>query len=183
MKFNQHTELEVLIPQHISMFCVATAHAILLNSIITYIYGYYLLSICEFGLYISSVIFWSKVRHNGIEKNIDICLVIINCCYGTYISFTLPIYYNIFWLCTISFCCLTFIMNEYIFYYQVRIHYNKYIPTKTDEITKYNWFSLDYTNPHTHNREMAYYRSTITHGTILHIITSISSIYCITHSK
>ena len=178
--YSQHNHNEILIPQHISNYCLFSTQFILLNSIVSYIYKLQLLSYLQVCLYISSVVFWSKVKHNGIEKKIDIFFVIIACIYGTNVSFSLKRFYNLFWLYTVLLSGIVFIMNEQLFYYQVRIYYNKTIENKK-KIIKYDFFSLEYTNPNTHEREMAYYRNTIVHGTCFHIFVSISAIYCICH--
>ncbi len=180
--YYQHNDNEILIPQHISFFCLCSIQTMLLNSIIVYQYNYKILSFLTFCVYISSIIFWSKVRHSGIEKTIDIICVISGGTYGTYISFSLPKFYNLFWLYTVGISLIIFAMNELLFYYQVRIHYNKFILANVAKISKYEFFSLKYTNPNTHEREMAYYRNTLIHGIFFHIIPSMSSIYCITHS-
>jgi len=179
----QHIHNEILIPQHISSICLFSIQPMLINSIIVYQYNFKTLSFLTFCIYISSIIFWSKVKHTGIEKTLDIICVISGGAYGTYISFSLPKFYNLFWLYTLFICLTVFAINELLFYYQVRVHYNYFIYTNSRKTAKYNCFSLKYTNPNTHEREMAYYRNTIIHGLFFHIIPSISSIYCITHGS
>lgn len=180
-KYNQHLHNEILIPQHISNYCLFSAQFILLNSLVSFNYNLKLLAALQLCLYISTLFFWKQVSHNGIEKKIDIFFVITTCSYGTYISFSLPKFYNLFWLCSVSLSMIIFITNETLFYYQVRIFYNKQIKNINSKIVKYNFFSLKYTNPNTHEREMAYYRNTIVHGTCFHIFIPLSAIYCICH--
>ncbi len=182
LSFVQHDDQEVLIPQHISFYCLCSIQTMLLNTVVVYIYGFKALSFFTGCIYLSSIVFWSKVRHTGIEKVVDVVCVVTGGLYGTYVSFQLPRFYNMFWLCTVMICVFVFVSNELLFFFQVRIHYNKRINMESS-ITKYRFFSLKYTNPHTHEREMAYYRSTLVHGLFFHIIPSMASIYCIVHGS
>lgn len=170
--YKQHEDKEILIPQFM-----------LVNSVVAYKYNHLILSFLTMCIYFSSIIFWSKVRHTGIEKTIDIVFVFTGGVYGTHVSYSLNSFYNMFWIYTVCLCILVFIINETLFYYQVRIHYNKRLFKHEKRVINYRFFSLEYTDPHTHEREMAYYRSTIIHGVFFHVVVSLSSIYCIVHGK
>lgn len=172
----QHTDKEVLIPQHISKHAVYSAQCLIILSFIAYKYEYYKLWVLLTTLYISSIFHWSKVRYKGLVKTIDIILA-----FSTMITITFydinrfcPVCQNV-WYFTAFIISIAFITNEILFYYQV-LRYNNTIINKP--CIKYRYFSLEYTNPNTIQRELAYYRSTYTHIIFIHILSCIVSGYC-----
>lgn len=182
MIYNEHNHPEIFIPRHITKHCLYTIQFILLSAIIAFIHKYYILASLQGCLYITSYHHWKKVKHNGTEKTLDISFVIISGTYGTYTSFLLPNpTYKSVWLITISLALFFFVMNEILLYYQVRRFYNQVLPDSKHHT--YHYFSLTYTNPYTYQRELAYLRSTLTHGIFFHIFVMISSIICIVNGN
>ena len=150
---------------------------ILLNVFVCYAYCYYVLAFFNFCLYLSTITHWQKVKHDGIERKIDVCCVVSTFSHATYVSFTLPQMYTYKWLISLSTCITIFYINEKLFYYQVLQYKNK----KQDEIlcVPFHYFSMKCTKPHTFERELAYYRNVITHGLGLHTFLCIVSMYCV----
>jgi hypothetical protein len=69
-------------------------------------------------------------------------------------------------------------MNETLFYYQVLKNGDKKNGDKKNDDKKFHYFSLQYTEPNTRERELAYYRSTYTHMLATHIIPFLVCLYC-----
>jgi len=165
--FKQHTDNIVLIPQHISRIALISVQFLLFVCYLAYIYEYNRLCVLLFGLYISSILHWNKIQYKGLIKTIDILLV-----NGVFLHVTIFDCYRFsnshrfLWYNTAIISVVAFITNEYLFYHQVLKNKNK----KVQFTDKYWYFSLDYTNPNTMNRELAYYRSTFTHMLFIHIL-------------
>lgn len=176
MTYLQHTDVEILVPQHISKNALYSAQFFVMLSIIAFNYKYYKMLLLLSLLYITSILHWRKVKYFSIIKTIDIILAFL-----TIITITLfdihrfcNMYKNV-WYFTVFIVLSAFIVNEILFYYQVLIYKNKIM---NKYCKKYYYFSLEYTNPNTIQREYAYYRSTYTHMLFIHIIPSIVSGYC-----
>ena len=191
--FKQHTDKIILIPQHISRIALFSVQFVLFVCYLAYIYEYTRLCILLFGLYVSSILHWNKVQHKGIVKTIDIILANSVFMHVTIFDCNRFIHKYI-WYITAVISVSGFITNEYLFYHQVltplRIYpkgahgnftlLNRPIMgdlivqrcknKKVGFISKYWYFSLDYTNPNTMNRELAYYRSTFTHMFFIHVL-------------
>jgi hypothetical protein len=172
----QHTDTDILVPQHISKKALYSAQCLIILSGIAFIYEYYKLFVLLFLLYISSILHWSKVLYKGLVKTIDIILA-----FSTIITITFydinrfcPVYQKV-WYYTVTIISTAFITNEVLFYYQVLRYSNKIInrPCKN-----YWYFSLEYTNPNTYQRELSYYRNTYTHMVFVHILPPVVSGYC-----
>ena len=165
--FKQHTDNIVIIPQHISRIALFSVQFILYVCYLTYIYEYNRLCMLTFALYISSMLHWNKVKYQGIVKTIDILFangVFLHVTIFDCHRFLYP--HRLLWYNTVIISATAFITNEYLFYHQVLKYKNKRVKF-TD---KFWYFSLDYTNPNTMNRELAYYRSTFTHMFFIHIL-------------
>ena len=178
-KYIEHDHEVVLIPRHISRIGVYTCHIILFSSIISCMYKYYILSILESCLYLTSILHWRKIKHGGIERKLDVFCVILTLSHATYISLQMPLFYTSIWCINLTCSSIIYVKNEYLFFYQVLQFYNKKIQNYNKS---FDYFSVEYTNPHTYEREMAYYRNVITHVVFLHIGLCLVSIYCIVHN-
>ena len=176
MIYLQHIDLDILVPQHISKNALYSAQAFIILSCVAFMYKYYNLFILLFMLYISSLLHWRKVKYFSLIKVIDIILAFLTISVITFYDITrfCPFYRNI-WYYSVFIISTAFTTNEILFYYQILRYKNKIIdkPCK-----KYHYFSLEYTNPNTIQREFAYYRSTYTHMIFIHIVPSIVSSYC-----
>lgn len=164
-EYIEHNDPVIYIPRHISKIGVYTSHIILLNSIITFIYKYRLLALLEFILYITSVQLWREIKHECIERKIDVCAVVSTLSYATYTSYHMKPIYTYIWISSLILATIVYIKNDYMFYCQIK--YTK---------------GLEYTLPNTYQRECAYYRNVITHCITLHLGLSFISIYCIVHN-
>ena len=116
----KHTDNIILVPQHISRFALFSVEFILFVCYLAYIYEYNRLCILFFGLYLSSILDWNKVKYEGIVKTIDILLanevilhVTIFDCYRFLDT------HRFLWYNTVIICSVGFITNEYLFYHQV----------------------------------------------------------------
>jgi len=163
--FKQHTDNIILIPQHISRLALISVQFVLFVCYLAYIYQYNRLFFLTFGLYVSSIFHWNKVKYKGLIKTIDILFA-----NGVFLHVTMFDCYRFsnehrfLWYNTAIISVTAFITNEYLFYHQVLKN------TKVVSNKKYSYFSLDYTPPNTMNRELAYYRSTFTHMFFIHIL-------------
>ena len=201
--YKYHDTYEPQIPPHISIICVATAHLYLIPGIL-FIYckqPLVMLFGCSLiALYISSITHWRYPMFDSYIHYIDIFLVIENSLYATCILYTFSTTVFTIWMVNVSFALPIFIMNEILYYYQVKIPKNilrndpDFKPTKNSNSNltltltpildsndskdssvwcKYfqNYFSLEPTWPNTPEREYAYYRSVITHAIFIHGLT------------
>ena len=174
-KYLEHDHHEIMIPMHITRIGLFTCQMTLINAIITYYNGYYLLGLLDFCLYLTSLAHWRKIKHSGIERKLDIAFVVITLANATYESILMNQIYTCIWIVSLLCGCSLFFINEKLFYYQV-LH-------KGCNISEpFHYFSLAYTKPGTLERELAYYRNVITHGISLHVGLNLVSIYCIVHN-
>ena len=173
--FKQHTDTIILIPQHISRNAFVSIQFILLVWYLAYIYEYNRLLYLLSGLYISSMLHWNRVQYRGIVKTVDILFV-----NGTFAHVSIFDIHRFMrehwslWYSTVIVCAIVFAGNEYLFYHQVLKYNNKRVVYNG----MYWYFSLDYTNPNTIERELAYYRSTITHMIFIHILPTCVCAFC-----
>ena len=184
MKYVEHDDKYILIPRHISNICVyTTCPVILLSSMVCFWYQYYLLAFLEFCTFLTSIAHWKKIKHIGIERKLDICCLATTLSYATYTSFLMPQFYTYLWMTTVTTGTIIFYKNEQLFYYQVLQYNNKIIDKSVYKgDLPFHYFSIEYTNPHTFEREIAYYRNVITHGVTLHIGFCLASMYCIIYN-
>jgi hypothetical protein len=162
----------LMIPKYISKYANFSSLFILLESFILYNFSKYLSSFLKFCLYISTLLNWFEVRYNSFIKKIDIAIVILSNLSIGYDSFLLNCFH--IWLYGSVIVIFVFMINKFIFYYQVEIYKNNTIEYFIEP--NYSYFSLQYTNPYTISREKAYFRLAFTHIIFLHIIPSIISI-------
>ena len=59
----QHTDTDILVPQHISKKALYSTQCLIILSFIALTYSYYKLFILLFVLYISSLVHWRKVKY------------------------------------------------------------------------------------------------------------------------
>ena len=201
--YKHHDTYEPQIPPHISIICVATAHLYLIPGILFLFCKQPLVMLfgCSLiALYISSITHWRYPMFDSYIHYIDFFWVIENGIYATCILYTFSNTTFTIWMVNGSFALPIFIMNEILYYYQVKIPKNilrndpDFKPTKSSNLNlnltltpildsndskdssvwcKYfqNYFSLEPTWPNTPEREYAYYRSVITHAIFIHGLT------------
>ena len=176
--FLQHNDPYILIPQHISRqafysiqvlgFCIGAA----------YYTKYYITCLLISILYTTSMLHWNKIYYSSIIKKLDIFAVIVLVLNVTFYDSYYYKEYKIYWFICCPLFILTFIMNETLFYYQVLKNGDKKNGDKKNDDKKFHYFSLQYTEPNTRERELAYYRSTYTHMLATHIIPFLVCLYC-----
>ena len=177
----QHIDAIILIPQHISRNAFYSIQMIIITAGVAYFLEYYICSILYVFIYFTSLIHWNEIRYTSIVKNIDITLIIASVLILTLKESVKFKEYRIVWFYFLPIFIGFFIMNEILLHYQILIHKNKVIKNKTDDkdkIVKFHYFSLEYTNPNTEERELAYYRSTYTHMVCIHILPFAVGMYC-----
>jgi len=151
-------------------------------------------------LYTTSIIHWQHPLYQSVGYYADLFMVFVTICYGTYATYyTSKLVFTI-WMVCLSICTIIFITNEILYYWQVIIPknilksnpdfiYTDTFTNATTTVTNENteskvikntetigseikrYFSLEPTWPRTQAREYAYYRSTITHGIGVHLLT------------
>jgi hypothetical protein len=186
--FLQHNDPYILIPQHISRqafysiqvigFCIGAAYQT----------KYYITCLIISILYTTSMLHWNKILYTSIIKKLDIFTVIILVLNVTFNDSYYYKEYKIYWFICCPLFILSFIMNETLFYYQVlknddkknddKRNDDKRNDDKRNDEHNFHYFSLQYTEPNTRERELAYYRSTYTHMLNTHIIPFLVCLYC-----
>jgi hypothetical protein len=183
--YKHHDTYEPQIPPHISIFCVGTAHFFLFSGTL-YLFckqPLFIIIGCNLlALYISSVIHWKYSMFDSVIHYVDFVLVIDNVVYTTYVLYTFSNLVFTIWIINISVAFFIFIINEILYYYQIKVPKNILRNNPTFKMNDSNmkllelnhfqkYFSLEPTWPNTPQREYAYYRSTITHGLFVHGLT------------
>lgn len=163
----------LMLPKYISSYGKYSAFFILGEASFLFYFSKYVLGFFKLCLYITTTLHWHEVYNDSLIKRIDITMVLISNLLAGYESF-LCNFFNVWLMCS-TIVIIIFMINKTLFYYQVQIHKQKSI----EYFNKYKpfYFSLQYTNPGTLNREYAYYRTTFTHLIFIHVIPSLISMY------
>lgn len=103
VKYLQHDDKVILVPHHISKFCIYTCQLILLNSIVIYSYHYNLLAFLNLCLYFSSISHWQKSKTWWYREK-SRCLL----CYNNSISCDFYILFNATFLHLSMVRCITY---------------------------------------------------------------------------
>ena len=145
--------IEIIIPPHISRQAFYTIPLFGITSIITFLYDFKRLSLCSFGIMLTSFAHWNLVKKEGMERNADRVLIIL-----TYTSFWVDAQrfcpeYLVWWYYIIIFSTVVITANQLGFYHIYK--------TSRDRILL----------------ERASYISTYIHLLFSHIISSASCIY------
>ncbi len=163
----------IRIPQHISRYAHLSATFFLYNSILAYVLKYRVLSFLLLCLYITTILHWNDCKY-GIIRNIDIIILCVTLAYVTFIeSHNIFPKYRSYWFYLLGFVIIIHAINEYIFYMHTR-NSTEYVYVKHTYKTWPLTF-LNYTEPNTYKRELAYTLATYLHMWFVHIIPSIVS--------
>jgi hypothetical protein len=173
--YKQHDDPHILIPQHISRRALISATFLLNNSILAYALNYQVICVLLGSVYVTTLLHWNAVKHTGTIKTVDTVLANITILHLTFVdSYRFCPKHQQYWMYVFYTILCGFITNEVLLYMQVTRYSNrvKYIKNQYE-----TWplTILNYTNPNTYNRELAYYRSTYTHMFFVHILPSIMS--------
>jgi len=142
-----------LIPVSISVLALSYSIPwIFIASVISTWYGQYILGVMQMVVFYTSRMHWSYITHDGLVRHIDIACATTTLCYATFVA---HIYYPRLahvWYRTLGISVFAFILNE-LTLYGILAYYpiGHYI----------------------------YYQSVIVHMIFLHILPSVSCIYCI----
>ena len=131
-------------------------------------------------LLFTSIYHWNKILKISFIKILDIITSITTLAIITFYSSKRFNYHSyLIWQITASIIFVSFLLNEYLFYYQVLKNCQKH-----NAITccNFHYFTILWTEPDTVERSCAYYRSVYTHMIFLHIVPGTISIYCALHS-
>ena len=166
----------ILIPQYITQWGVLTSFIILSFSFISYKYKYNLLCGATFALFVTSILHWYRMTAFGPLKILDVLfgITVLGLVIFYYIDDLKP-KYRITLYYTAIIMNLIFIFNWIITYYQIM---NNKSLDPHDHQRKYDYFSLEYTNPHTEAREQSYYYVTCVHLLCVHLIPGSILSYC-----
>jgi hypothetical protein len=173
MKFLQHNDPLVRIPQHISQKAFYTSPFFLMSSYYVYVrMGHVLLALLLFCLFFTTVGHWNKVYYSSMIKIADMFFALSVIIVATFHdSYYLESYYRNTWIYSITTSICAFTINEYVLYIRIT-------PNLKSKIINRTWF-IEYIEPHTIEREQAYYLSTYVHMFFLHILPNITCVYCV----
>lgn len=169
----------LLIPTHISKYGCYSSYCILGAGLFVSMYEHYIVALLAFLQSIVSYLNWKTVKKYGWVKTIDILIACIMIIYITFVdSASFRPKYRHLWYATVCVIIAIFIMNELLLYYQVKAPVYESISSAQNN----QYFSLNYTEPGSAQREYAYYRSTFTHILFIHLIPVMVVVYCIYQS-
>ena len=166
-----------LIPYHISRYGCYSSGFIMAASIFAAMRKYYVTSLLAFIQSILSYLNWSHVKMFSIVKIMDImvaCFILLHVTFVDSAKFR-PEYQQL-WYITLVILLVVFVVNETLLYYQVKSPVYNNI---TQPLWNNSYFSLTYTQPGTLEREYAYYRSTVTHISFIHMLPLFVIGYCV----
>jgi len=105
-----------MIPQHISKYALYSACVCVFpNCIITYMYGYKIMSALFLLLYGTTMLYWHKVQ-DGIIKKVDMGVATLSIYRLTCVErYRLIPMYQTYWLYIVGIMTIAFIVNEYFF--------------------------------------------------------------------
>jgi hypothetical protein len=122
------------------------------------------------------VLHWHKMTLFGSTKVVDFILAASAFLLVTfYYNDILKGKYKRIWYITAAVTVAIFLFNWVITYFQIL---NKDKTTEEKEQSEYKYFSLDYTQPNTLQRELCYYYVTFVHLIFVHIVPSAVLAYC-----
>jgi hypothetical protein len=179
------------IPYKYSKYGLYSSHLFLANGIINYLYGFRVLSVIGASLYLTSVLHWRNVRHNGLYKKLDVltCFVTIN-----YVTFIDSHYFTAsarkMWLLAVAQSVGVYSLNKFIEYKQISQEQSQEQSQRQNEknicsLAKdepYSYFSLHWTRPGSVQREHAYLTSTLIHVLFIHIPLVFTCVYGVINS-
>jgi hypothetical protein len=167
--------MKVIVPQHISR-CAFFTIPIFFPTYLVFKYLNYDFAEILLILLFTSFYHWNKVLNISFIKILDIITSSTTLGIITFYSSNRFNYHSRFvWNLTTTIILTSFLINEYLFYYQVLKECPKH---NAICCTQFNYFTLLWTKPNTPQRKYAYYRNVCTHMFFLHVIPGSISIYC-----
>ena len=191
-RFLQHDDPDVIIPDRLALPLLVSSHLLLVTSIVSIVYGRYVLSAVVFFVYVTSVLHWREPRFSSWFRILDYIAVATSVGYGCYVATTLQRPYELAWFIGLS-CVVApiFITNETFYYIQVMkdptgkntIHLDNDQSTKdhTDTVSSASitiedgevpCCSYQPTKPFTEHREWVYKRTMLVHLICVHVFAN-----------
>ena len=173
-KLESESDSDICVPYRYSRYGVYSSHFFSLNFIINFIYGFKVLTVLGFSLYVTSILHWRKIKHSGICKWLDVLSSISTVNYITFVDshYFIESHRN-WWLIAKCIAICAYSLNKYIEYYQQICNPSEKEREKDDnyfeETETYRYFCLKYTKSGTEQRESAYFYSVLVHILCLHV--------------
>lgn len=143
----------MIVPQHISRKAFYSAQFLLVGSAAAFYYCYYVLSFLLFCLYSTTMLHWNKVMRISFIKVADIAMAFTVMMHISFVdSMHFAPGYRAIWASSVLVSSCAFIVNEIVFYYQLK---------------------------HDGEKEWVYLRSTYTHMFFLHAVPPLTCWYCV----
>jgi len=184
-------ENDCCLPYKYSKYGLYSSHLFLANGIINYFCGFRVLTGIALSLYLSSVLHWRNVKHNGLYKKLDVatCFITIN-----YITFIDSHYFiasaRKMWLLAVTQAVGAYSINKFIEYKQISQrpsqrqlqsqNENNICSFAKDE--PYSYFSLQWTQPDSVQRDRSYYASVFVHILFIHVPLFFTCVYGVVNS-
>jgi len=180
IRYKQHCDPDILIPQHISRRACISATFFLYVALLAHVLKYPVMCILLGFVYVLTLLHWNAVKHTGKIKTIDTTMANITVLYITFIDrYRWCPDYQRYWMHVFYIIICGFLTNEYLLHMQVTRFSNKIVYIE-NKYTRWPLNLLNYTNPNTAERERAYYRSTYTHMFFIHVLpTTMSATFAI----
>jgi hypothetical protein len=179
-----------MLPRRYSRAGLITANFFLINGILALSLGYKTVFLAGVPLYLSTLSYWYDMRDAVTLKYVDMFMAGSNIAYITYLS------KNVFyegnpWIRNILIGIAAYIVNSYIYYYQVLKIPESFTEKKNVQAllenrlvpSMYNYFSLEFTEPFTFKRHCAYWCSVLVHVFFLHALPCLTCMYCLIETE
>ena len=130
-------KIEIVIPPHISQQAFFTIPLFGIASIITFLYDFQRLSVCSFGIMLTSFAHWNLVKKEGIERNADRLMIVL-----TYTSLWIDAQrfcpeYLVWWYPITLFSTVVITTNQLIFYHIYKSTRDQILLEKANYISTY----------------------------------------------
>jgi len=149
----QEKSYEIITPQYISRKAFYTIPLFGITSLVAFFYDFQRLSLCCFGLMLTSFAHWNLLKKNGIERNVDRIMVVITYTILFLDSTRFCPKYKSIWNLSTALSMMTYSTNQFIFY---RIYETTIDPVLLEQNS---------------------IRSTYIHLFFLHVLPNLSCIY------
>ena len=174
------------VPYKYSKYGLYSSHLFLANGIINYFFGFRVLTGFALSLYLSSVLHWRNVKHNGFYKNLDVVTSFTTISYVTFVDS----HYFIasarkMWLLAVTQAVGAYSLNKFIEYKQLEIQPQLENENDICSFAKddpYSYFSFKWTPPDSVQRDRAYYASVFVHILFIHIPLVFTCVYGVVNS-
>jgi hypothetical protein len=168
----QNNNFLASIPTYISIYGLISAQIFIVGLFISCYYKHYYGAIILFFLYITTIIYWSKLHHFSVIKCIDSFLAVsilglITFYYSP--KYFKPLYKSI-WNWFMFIIVIIFIISNYIYYAKC---FNR-----DNTTSNFHIYPLVYTSENSKEREIENYRSVFTHCIFIHIMPVLVYFFC-----